>query len=409
MSAERCRREQFSQKSKRPARENRSGNMADFRAESGDAEEHGERERPGINGEGEKHHTDDIREMKCNDKRDKAVQNNDYPGARNAFIFQIPAGKEFRDDDRWTQERRIRGGKHHAQKRDGEHGEKKTGERLPPDSDDLRPFAGVKTRAEYAQVSDDSGDDDKRPRGRENRPLRRSGIPGAENPGEHIRPRGIRGAVSEEQQEKIQGGEVPVERKRRGRNRGDHRARESEGGEKHKPRDDEYRLQKIRFQNGELPAGHRIRDEHEARAHGAPPVGNSGETLENFRGGDNLRGDDSRPCDRDDDGRGETRALTVNVFHHVRKRETADGAYLLKERKKREEARRAAEHEPRRSAAENRSFVNRANDRGSAEDRRREASRHKMKRAALVRDEKVSNRFNFKRAAEAYCEKHGYI
>ena len=314
----------------------------------------GHREGTRIDGEREQQRPDDIREHQRDKERHDAVQEDDGAGLEERFVCRSCSGlrvtcplrvgayaEESADDDRAAEQRGIGARKHHAQKRKRKQRDKRGREHRIRDCCDAGSLHFAETSAIDREEPDDERHRDERAGRRSDGLLCRRDILRAEHAAENVGPRSVRGAVGENQQEQVERREVRMERERRYVNRAcgircacrGERARslrdvgnlrsvseQRETREYQQTDDDQARLEKVRAQNGELPARKRVSREYRRRRDCRRRVAHRRESHQEFRRSDNLCRHDARPGDGNHDGCDEPRTLAVKIFHQVGQR-----------------------------------------------------------------------------------------
>ena len=169
--------------------------------------------------------------------------------------------------------------------------------------------------------------------------------------------------------------------------------------EHQQPRDNQARLEKVRAQNGKLPARERVSREHDRRRNCRRGVAHRRESHQEFCRRDNLCRHDARPGDGNHDGGDRARALAVQVLYQV-----GEGVFPVLvcarcERDERQEPESAREHEPACRPAEPCAGIYRPDNGRPAENRGHQAPRDRLGRCPLARHEKVGNVLHAQRTA----------
>ena len=395
----------------------------------------GHREGTRVDGEREQQRPDDIREYQRDEERYDAVQQ-DYdarlrelpqchPGAAGDRIHGALVAADTQqpaNNHRAAEQRGIGAREHHAQKRKCKQRDKRGREHRIRDGRDACALHFAETRAIDREEPDDERHRDERAGCRRDGLLCRRDILRAEHAAENVGPRSVRGAVGENQQEQVERREVRMERERRYVNRAcgircacrGERARslrdvgnlrsvseQRETREYQQTDDDQARLEKVRAQNGELPARERVAREYRRRRDGRRRVAHRRESHQEFCRRDNLCRHDARPGDGNHDGCDEPWALAVKIFHQVGQCVFPVTVCPRSKRNERQEPERTREHEPARGPAEPRSGIDCTDDGRPAENRGHETPRDRLCRRTLARHEKVGNVLHAPRTAHS--------
>ncbi len=298
-----------------------------------------------IDGEREQQRADDIREHQRDEERHDAVQEDDGAGLRERPSLCrprfFPDTQQPANNHRAAEQRGIGARKHHAQKRKRKQRDKRGREHRIRDCRDACALHFAETRAIDREEPDDERHRDERAGCRSDGLLCRRDILRAEHAAENVGPRSVRGAVGENQQEQVERREVRMERERRYVNRacgircacrgecarslrdvGNLRGlTEQREARKHQQtRDNQACLEKVRAQNGELPARKRVSREYRRRRDCRRRVAHRRESHQELCRSDNLCRHDARPGDGNHDGCDEPRTLAVKIFHQVGQR-----------------------------------------------------------------------------------------
>ena len=350
-----------------------------------------------VHGEREQQRADDVGEHKSEQQRHDTVHEDHDARTRDALRALLHA-EQPADDDGAAEERRVGAAQHDAQQGECEQGNQSGRQYFVCNGGDARTGHVAEPRAVYSEEADDERDRDERAGRVRDALLRRGHVLRAEHAAEDVGARRVRGAVREHQQEQVERREVRVERERRRGSAAQRGARETvraaeqrEARHDQQPRDNQAGLEKVRAQDGKLPARERVAREHGRRRDSRRRVAQRGERHQELGRSDDLCRHDARPRDRNHHRRHQARALPVQVLHQVRERVLPVTVRAARERNQRDKPERPHEHEPAGGTAEPRAGIHGTDDGRPAENRRDETPRHRPRRRALARHKKVGN------------------